>query len=253
MRNRVIGNLRARLRKFEEEMVDIPCNNAPVLRQAQDTPSLPKRGEGELLSPPLRGGAEGRQVPPLGGKRALGGIMSLYPFMRLHLREDNVRQLRQTLASYLGHFKHADSHRLLRGLFGKYQYLKDIFIVDEQGKLIPLYHPPFEPVNMRGQYNWAIKQYPDYCIFFQVGKFCEFYGEQAERYGSFFSLTMQPAMRNLQLTQCGFPVRYLKEFKKKTRATGLPYVVIGERGYYPSGLKKRVVTEIGKALRLIQE
>jgi hypothetical protein len=49
--------------------------------------------------------------------------------------------------------------------------------------------------------------------------------------------------------QCGFPVRYLKEFKAKTLNAGVPYVVVGERGYYPSGLKKRIITEIYRLSR----
>ncbi|MBI4848583.1 MAG: hypothetical protein HY808_08440 [Nitrospirae bacterium] len=49
--------------------------------------------------------------------------------------------------------------------------------------------------------------------------------------------------------QCGFPIRRLKEFKGKALNAGVPYVVVGERGYYPSGLKKRMITEIYKPLR----
>jgi len=40
------------------------------------------------------------------------------------------------------------------------------------------------------------------------------------------------------------PVRALKDFKENTLHAGMAYVVVGERGYYPSGLKKRVITEI---------
>lgn len=163
--------------------------------------------------------------------------------VRIHLREEKVSKLRQTLASYLGHFKHANAYRLVRGLFEKYGYLKDVFALDAAGHLIPRYEPPFVPAGLRGQYKWAIGQYPGHCIFFQVGRFCEFYGEQAERYGKFFGLKPQPATR-MNALQCGFPLRYLKEFKGRAFQEGLPYVVIAEQGYYSRGLKKRVITEI---------
>jgi retron-type reverse transcriptase len=194
VRNRVIGNLRARLRQFHDEMI---------------------------------------QYKAIGNRK----------FAHIHLREEHVRQLRQTLASYLGHFKHADSYRLIRGLFEKYAYLKDIFSIDDLGSLLPLYEPPFKPATLRGQYTWAAKRYVDHCIFFQVGSFCEFYGAQAGRYGRFFGLKPMAKTR-MNAAQCGFPMRYLKEFKEKALQVGLPYVVVAEQGFYPSGLKKRTVTEI---------
>lgn len=199
MRNRVIGNLRARLKVFQDEMVQYL-----EVKEQQ--------------------------------------------FIHIHLRDEKVRKLRQTFASYLGHFRHANAHRLVSSLFEKYRYLKDIFVVDNKGCLRPLYEPPFEPANLRGQYRWAVERYGGHCIFFQVGSFCEFYGRQAERYGGFFGLKPQTGTR-MNALQCGFPVRYLKEFKEKAFQSGMPYIVVGERGYYPSGLKKRIVTEIFRLSR----
>ena len=153
--------------------------------------------------------------------------------------------MRQTLSSYLGHFKHANSFKLSRSLFEKYPYLKDIFSIDDEGSLLPLYEPSFEPENFSEQYKWVTDHYGIYCIFFQVGRYCEFYQRQAELYGRTFGLKLDKSKRMFGL-QCGFPVRYLKDFKKRALLSGMPYIVVGERGYYPSGLKKRVVTEICK-------
>jgi len=230
VRNRVVGNLKSKLRQFEAEMVEkgaidqaimpslFNCEIPPNLPfpKGGDNPSLAKRGEGRF---------------------------SNQGYVHIHLLEEKVRKLRQTLASYLGHFKHANAYRLIRCLFEKYAYLKDIFSIDDEGSLLPLYEPPFEPETLRGQYTWATKRYGDHCIFFQVGSFCEFYGAQAERYGGFFGLKPQTGTR-MTGTQCGFPVRHLKKFKEKALQAGLPYVVVAERGFYPSGLKKRTVTEI---------
>ncbi|MBI5675183.1 MAG: hypothetical protein HZC48_05030 [Nitrospirae bacterium] len=251
VRDRVIGNLRARLRSFEEEMVQ-------AYQKISPNPSLPKRGtknknvskrNNTPLNPLSRG--EYLEIPTL-AKGGEGG------FFRIHLREEKVRQLRQTLASYLGHFKYANSYKLTRSLFEKYEYLKYVFAINDEGRLVSLYEPTFEPANLRRQYRWAMEQYPEHCIFFQVGKFCEFYGEQAERYGRFFGLSpLTPTLspkgrgRNFDIF-CGFPVRHLKAFKAKALNAGLPYVVVGERGYYPSGLKKRVITEIFRECRVSQ-
>jgi retron-type reverse transcriptase len=254
VRNRVVGNLKARLRLFEEEMVErgIKCTIAPLMTHYKIPPHLPLPKGG--INPSLAKRGEGR--------------FSEGDYSRIHLRKDTVRQLRQTFASYLGQFKHANSYKLTRSLFENFAYLKDIFTLDDEGRLKPLYEPQFEPATLRGQYKWVMKQYPDFCIFFQVGRFCEFYGEQAERYGKFFGLKIRretpltltpstplracisPKGRGRDVGPlCGFPVRYLKEFKTKVLNAGLPYVVVGERGFYPTGLKKRVITEIFKYVR----
>lgn len=210
VRKRVVGNLRAKLRHFEKEM------QATVNGCKFDNPP-----------PPFIKGELNRQP-------------AIYI---IHLRKEKVYQLRQTLASYLGHFRHADAYRLTRSLFEKYAYLRDIFSIDDNGNLGPLYEPPFEPASLRGQYKWVTGRYGDYCIFFQVGRFCEFYGPQADRYGRPFGLKLEEGKR-MPGIQCGFPVRYLTVFKKRLFQAGMPYVVVGERGYYPLGLKKRVITEI---------
>ena len=148
----------------------------------------------------------------------------------------------------MGHFKHANAYKLSHSLFERYDYLTDIFALADDGLICPLYEPPFAPPTLQSQYIWASGQYEGYCVFFQVGRFCEFYGDQAVRYGRFFGLRPQLGLR-VGGMQCGFPMRNLKTFKARALQASMPYVVIGERGYYPSGLKKRVVTEIFRSER----
>ncbi|MDK9719074.1 MAG: reverse transcriptase domain-containing protein [Trichlorobacter sp.] len=163
--------------------------------------------------------------------------------LHLHLHEEPLRRLRQTLASYLGHFRHANARQLIRGLFKKFVWLQELFSLDTDCRLHPCYEPTSIPANLKEQYCWVAEQYSGLCIFFQVGRFCEWYGEQAEHFSRFFGLALQKDRRGLGST-CGFPLRLLQSFKKRIRAACVPYVVIGERGYYPTGLKKRVVTEL---------
>ncbi|MBI5749110.1 MAG: hypothetical protein HZA00_08285 [Nitrospinae bacterium] len=163
----------------------------------------------------------------------------------IHLRGEMIAKLRQVLASYLGHFKHANAHNLTKSLFEKYPYLKHIFTLDESDRLVPQYEPPFYPPNLRSQYKWFIERYKDYCLFFQIGRFCEFYGKEAEKFAPLFRMKMMKETRGMG-KQCGFPVRMLKNFKKKALFAGQPYIVIAESGYYPPGLKRRVITEIKK-------
>ena len=170
--------------------------------------------------------------------------------IHLHLHEEPLRRLRQTLASYLGHFKHANARTLTRSIFEKFAYLKELFTLDDDYCIQPRYEPVGMPIYLKEQYGWATGNYSKYCIFFQVGRFCEFYAEQAVRYGRFFGLTPQTDARTGNM-KCGFPVRLLRSFKQRARDARMSYIVVGERGYYASGLKKRVVTELFRLERSI--
>ncbi|MBI4848582.1 MAG: group II intron reverse transcriptase domain-containing protein [Nitrospirae bacterium] len=154
VRNRVVGNLRARLRRFEEEMVissvrHISCRHS---RESGNPEAFKNTG-----FPIKTSGMTNKDFcTSLLYKRYSVTIPK--QFNIIHLREENVCQLRQTLASYLGHFKHANAYKLTRSLFEKYEYLENIFTVNNGGCLIPLHEPSFKPVTFRGQYKWATKQ-----------------------------------------------------------------------------------------------
>ena len=195
VRNRVVGNLKANLRYFQEKMVV---------------------------------------------KAAVGRDW----YRAVHLHEDIVRDLRQTFASYLGHFSHANAYNLIGGLWENNTWLGDVFALDRRDglRLEPCYEPPEPPVCLKDQYLWAVKAFGGYCIFFQIGRFFEFFGRQAMMAGRVFGCAIGEDRRGLG-KQCGFPVRMIKRFKERARHRRWPYVVIAENGYYAKGLKRRVVTE----------
>lgn len=128
-------------------------------------------------------------------------------------------------------------------LFKRYSFFEKAFRLDVGNRLLPLYEPPFEPLGMSGQYCWFVKNYGGYCIFFQVGKFCELYGAQAEKYSALFGWKLIRQTRRMG-KQCGFPMKMLKGLKRKALLSGQPYIVVAEGGYYPCGLKRRAVTEV---------
>jgi len=64
---------------------------------------------------------------------------------------------------------------------------------------------------LRSQYRWFIDRYKDYCIFFQVGNYIEFYGIQAEKSAGLFGLKVRNGMRGMG-KQSGFPIKMLKQF-----------------------------------------
>ncbi|MDF1579124.1 MAG: RNA-directed DNA polymerase, partial [Desulfobulbales bacterium] len=162
-------------------------------------------------------------------------------YTALNLYAAELAALRQTLASYLGHFEHANCRRLVFGLFERYAWLKEIFSFDPEGyRLVPRYEPPFTPASFREQYGWFAGACPGCCLFVQVGRFFELHTSQAVEFGPRFGLKPAPGRAGVR---CGFPVGMLRTFKDKARRARISYVVVGERGRYGAGLKKRVVTE----------
>jgi len=92
-------------------------------------------------------------------KMVVEGAVGRRRYLQLHLRPETVTALRQTLASYLGHFVHADSRRLIGGLWERHVWLKDVFVLQKDGLLRPEYEPQQRPRSMRRQYRWAWQQF----------------------------------------------------------------------------------------------
>jgi RNA-directed DNA polymerase len=206
VRNRVVGNLKSRLDRFEKRVAGrIPSAPSPSLRRDE-------------------------------------GVAALEPEM--------VTPLRQILASYLGHFRHANTRRLTRSIFRRYDFLAAAFALEtdrNRHRLVPVTEPRTPPGSFREQCGWFAGRYPDGCLFFRVGGYYELHGNQAARFGSELGLKAGPAVRGLG-AQCGFPARLLVRYKSICMRKGIAYVVVAENGWYASGLKRRITVEIRRCL-----
>ena len=176
-------------------------------------------------------------------ERANGGRSIL----RLNLQAEIVGRLRQVLMSYLGHFRHASHYRAMRRIWERFGYLDDIFWSNAMpaGKLESKLEPPYEPLNLRSQYLWFTDRYRGACIFFQIGKYCEFHFEEAVRYGGLFRLTIREGKR-FPGKQCGFPKGYLEHYRRLAMGMGMDTVVVQQAGRYANGLQRRAVVSISR-------
>lgn len=174
------------------------------------------------------------------------GVVGNKGFVLHRLPEEIKVDLRQRLSSYVGHLKHANTRRLIGSIFKRYQYLNDVFrLAVNEFRLELATEPKVAPLSLHSQYAWFERSYGTYCIFFQVGRFFELYGKQAEHYSALLGLKAAKGSRGLG-AQSGFPRRLLEWYKRLCLSKAQDYVVVEECGYYAAGLKRRAVTEVAQ-------
>lgn len=152
-----------------------------------------------------------------------------------------LERLRATWSSYMAHFKMANAYRLKKSLAERFSWTGDLFYQDKDRLRIVNSAPP-RLHTLKGQYRFFLGKYPKSILFFQVGRFFEFYDKQAEIVQEVLELKRTGSARGFR-AWCGFPVsskeRYLGWFIKQ----GFTVCVIREGGVWLSGVKKRSITE----------
>jgi len=161
--------------------------------------------------------------------------------LRMSLSPEVVLELRQVLASYLGHFCHANTFNLTRALFEKHAWLRELFLLKE-GKLL-------ERFKYRGVFRSLISQarffkyrLEGYVVFFTIGNYTELYGEDALLAGRLLGLQVTRGFRG-RLESAGFPRTMTDHFIRKTLLLGYNAALLAEAalGRY---VRERFVKEL---------
>ncbi|MCB2181064.1 MAG: hypothetical protein KQH63_03435 [Desulfobulbaceae bacterium] len=194
VRNRVVGNLKARLREFENKLVSFSF--------------------------------AGKQ------KRVF-----------FNFCPDILDKLRQVLASYLGHFKHADSHRLIKSIFLKFKWLEEFFEMKD-GRLREKYTPPRTFRKLACQYHFFKKIAADALLLFRIGEFYEMYDGDALRAAERLNLRTSKINRRGMGLAAGFPYRRLRHYIEKALTSFKVIVVVEEKEQQGRFLRDRYVNTI---------
>lgn len=167
-------------------------------------------------------------------------LVSVKDGMRLYLYDrDELDNLFATLASYLGHCKHADSFKLLCSVWQRYSFLSRFFTLDTKGMILGRrYLVPANLFTVRHQYGYFQKRFSGDIIFLQVGRFFEFYHSSSKVVAGLLGLA--PLDKNRRGAQYGFPVRRMKYYLRQATNKGKEVVVVRE-GEYLSRIKERIV------------
>jgi hypothetical protein len=157
-----------------------------------------------------------------------------------------LESLFQTLNSYLGHFKHAKTNRLVEHMFLKFICLREFFKIIK-GKLKRTYKPKRSFANLYSQYHYYKRRFRGHLIFFQVGAYMEFYNRQALYAGHLFGLKVIRGRHGFY-KKCGFPVKKLHTYLEIAVSRKIPLVVINQTdGVLSSKLIERL-----PALRIVE-
>jgi hypothetical protein len=170
----------------------------------------------------------------------------------LDLHPERREQLRATLASYLGHFKHANSVRLILRVESQFPWISQLFRLHFRGRishqgvtLIPQWQPA-QVSSLRSQWRYFKQQLPEGVVILQVGSGYELYDQDALLLHRQFRRPLIPRDRigRVGVQHC---LRYRpperKNLVRRLRRHAIPYQLVVEEGYLHGGMKRRVLCQ----------
>jgi RNA-directed DNA polymerase len=166
--------------------------------------------------------------------RAEGGGVTL--LLKREVREG----LRATLASYLGHFRHANAMRLTRALWQRHPWLMPVF------KLLSGYHlqPLWEPASvtsLRSQWHYFKQHHPESINLMQVGNRVEAFNADADKLLSVLDIHLAHKPRHRFDATLSLPLNQLNSLRQKLWQMRIPHLFVAEEGYMRGGMKRRVL------------
>lgn len=229
VRRRVVGNLEEHLGCWGRRLCPDKPRGGPAVASHPKRSALrgsPASSTRDPSSPEGVGLTGAAPIPP-----------TLYPspgrppgvMTRLRLESTNRDALQATLASYLGHLRHADSAGLRARLWQRHPWLAALCQATPEGAL----RPRWEPRSVSGlRSQW---------------RHFECYEAQAQW------LRAQPAVRGLPVRVAvrapfgdatSLPLGALAALLRRLRRAGVAYLWVAEQGYLRRGLRRRVAREL---------
>ena len=158
----------------------------------------------------------------------------------LDLRREPRDRLRASLASYLGHGRHAAAWRLFQRVFQRHAWLRVLFTVHDSLRLQPRWLPP-AVTSLRGQWRWFVREWPGLAVLVQTGHRFELYNDQARSLARWLTVALDPVPRQSFTATLSAPLTRLQGFRRALRQRGIAHLFLAEEGFLPGGLKRRVL------------
>lgn len=158
----------------------------------------------------------------------------------LDLAPGRADAVQATLASYLGHFRHAQSARPIRETFERHPWLTHLLsAVGTDPVRLQRTDRPSGVTSLTSQWRYFARRYPGHVVLIQVGNRLETYGDMARWMVD--HVGARPVTRVGLGTGSAWPVARGAWLRRRLRRQCLPYCQVVEDGYLPGGLKRRVL------------
>lgn len=130
--------------------------------------------------------------------------------------------------SYLGHFRHAQSQRLIKKLWQEFYFLRRFFKRGKH-KLTRSDQPLRRKSNLKQQVRWVQGNFAGHFCLMQIGCYYEAFGAQAEKLAGALGLHLRKNWRGFA-SACGFPQQHLQKMARKLKNLRLPTVIVRQTG-----------------------
>jgi hypothetical protein len=150
------------------------------------------------------------------------------------------QQLQATLASYLGHFQHAHSERLLQRLERRFPWLAQLF--HRQAFLLTPRWQAQGASSFRSQWSYFVRQWPGHLILIQLGGRCYAFNQDALTLVKHRGCRLDTSPRTGfdASVSVSFPSLY-QQWLPRLRTQHIAYCLVLEDGYLKNGLKQRLL------------
>jgi retron-type reverse transcriptase len=175
VRRRVVGNLKEKLRRFEDQLVE---------------------RQGDLV---------------------------IY-----HFDTELLRQCQAVFNSYLGHFSHAQTGKLIFKTWEQFPFLSRYFRLTGN-KVIPHTRPLGKLTLLKQQIRWLQKNYKNHYCLLQIGYYYEIFGGHAISLANMMGFQLLENWRGFRYA-CGFPKWCLPNVEAELQRRGIRYVVVEQSG-----------------------
>jgi len=152
--------------------------------------------------------------------------------------QDILEKLLAIMNSYLGHFRHAHTHKIIEKLLADFPFLQEYFIYGDF-KLSRKHRPPKKANSLKQQVHYFNRLFAGHLLLFQVGCYYEAYGEAAKQLSATLGYQIKNQWRGFQ-TAGGFHQRYLHQVCSTLEQHKIPYTIVEQTGRFHGSTIERV-------------